>query len=57
METFKRQLPEWLDQHCKGVLERLATERQLGQNERSQLSAAIAALVETLKPASTEAKA
>lgn len=57
METFKRQLPEWLDQRCKGVLERLETERQLGQDERSQLSGAIAALVETLKPASTEPKA
>jgi hypothetical protein len=55
MEPFKRQLPGWLDERCKGLLERVETERQLDKAERSQLSAVIAALVETLKPASTPA--
>jgi F-type H+-transporting ATPase subunit alpha len=56
MDEFKSQLPGWLDKHCKGVLERLETERQLDQAERKQLSSATAALVETLKPVSAKAK-
>jgi F-type H+-transporting ATPase subunit alpha len=56
IETFKRQLPEWLEQRCQSVLEHLETERQLDQDERRLLSVSIAALVETLMPASAEAR-
>jgi F-type H+-transporting ATPase subunit alpha len=51
IESFKRQLPEWLVARCKALLDRVETERQLDKAERSQLSGVIAALIDTLKPA------
>jgi F-type H+/Na+-transporting ATPase subunit alpha len=50
VEAFKAQLAGWLEQRCKGLMERLEAERRLSDEDRRELRAALSALVETLKP-------
>jgi F-type H+-transporting ATPase subunit alpha len=50
IDEFKHQLPDWLADRCKGVLDHVEAERTLGDDERSQLIAAMTDLIVTLQP-------
>ncbi|QUD89540.1 F0F1 ATP synthase subunit alpha [Phenylobacterium montanum] len=57
IEAFKHQLPAWLEQSCKGVLDRIEAERTLDPSDRDRLRAAIEDLVKTLTPSASQASA
>ena len=50
IEAFKRQLPGFLTERCKGALDRIDNDRKLSEDDHGALCTAISALVQTLKP-------
>ncbi len=50
IDAFKAQMPAWLDGHCKPVLDKLESDRELDDDGRRQLRDALSELIDTLKP-------